>query len=121
MPGVGISIGLSRLFFLLTDYNIISANEESITDVLVISLGENYEEVIKIAAVLRENGIKAGVNVENQKINKKFKYADKINTKFIIVIGEEEIKNNVVSLKNMQTGEQQTLSLEKTIEFIKQG
>ena len=118
MPGVGISIGLSRLFFVLTDSKIISADNESIADVLVISMDNNYEECAKIASTLRENGIKAQVDFESKKIAKKFKYADKLNVKYVIVIGENEIKNNVVTLKNMETGKQDTLKLEEILKIF---
>ena len=119
MPGVGISIGLTRLFFLLMDNNIISAENESIADVLVISMGEEFEQVAKVATVLRENGISTLTNIEEQKIVKKFKSADKLNVPFVVILGEEEIKNNEITLKNMQTGDQETLSLEKAINVIK--
>ena len=118
MPGVGISIGLSRLFFQLTDNNIISAENQSIADVLVISMDNNYEECAKIASTLRENGIKVQVDFENKKIAKKFKYADKLNVKYVIVMGEDEIKNNVVTLKNMVTGEQNTTTLENSVKIF---
>ena len=119
MPGVGISIGLSRLFFQLTDNNIISTENQSISDVLVLSMDNNYAECTKTASILRENGLNVQVDFENKKIAKKFKYADKLNVKYVIVIGEEEVKNNVVTLKNMLTGEQNTLEIEKAIEIIK--
>ena len=119
MPGVGISIGLSRLFFQLIDNKIISAQNETISKVLIISMTDNYEMCVKIASKLREEGINTQINIESQKIGKKFKYANNLNVPFVIIIGEDEIKNNVVTLKNMITGEQQTLSLEEAIEKIK--
>ena len=119
MPGVGISIGLTRLFFQLMDNNIISAEGESISDVLVISMTDNYDMCVNTASKLRENGINVQVNLENQKIAKKFKYANNLNVKYVIIIGEDEIKNNVVALKNMETGEQKTLKLEEAINIIK--
>ncbi len=119
MPGVGISIGLSRLFFQLTDSNIISANGQSISDVLVISMTEDYEKCAEIARILRESELNVQVNLENQKLGKKFKIADKLNVKFVIIIGEDEIKNDVVSLKNMITGEQTTMKIEEAIIAIK--
>lgn len=119
MPGVGISIGLTRLFFQLMDNNIISAEGQSISDALVISMTDNYDTCVEVAAKLRENGINVQVNLENQKIAKKFKYANNLNVKYVIIIGEDEIKNNVVALKNMETGEQQTLKLEEAISLIK--
>lgn len=118
MPGVGISIGLSRLFFQLTDSDIISVENQSIADVLVISMDNNYEKCAQIASTLRQNGLKVQVDFENKKIAKKFKYADKLNINYVIVIGEDEIKNNVVTIKNMITGEQNTVTLEESIKII---
>ena len=118
MPGVGISIGLSRLFFQLTDSNIISVDKQSIADVLVISMDNNYEKCAQIASNLRQNGLKVQVDFEDKKIAKKFKYADKLNINYVIVIGEDEIKNNVVTIKNMITGEQNTVTLEESIKII---
>ena len=118
MPGVGISIGLSRLFFQLTDSNIISVDKQSIADVLVISMDNNYEKCAQIASNLRQNGLKVQVDFEDKKIAKKFKYADKLNINYVIVIGEDEIKNNVVTIKNMSTGEQNTVTLEESIKII---
>ena len=119
MPGVGISIGLSRLFFQLTDNKIISAENESIIDVLIISMTDNYEMCADIAKKLRQNEINVEINVEEQKIGKKFKYANNINAKYVIIIGEDEIKNNLITLKDMTSGEQITTSLEEVIEIIK--
>jgi len=121
MPGVGVSIGLSRLFFQLTDNGIISAENESMADVLVISMNNEYEYCTKIAAELRKAEIKTQINVEEQKLAKKFKYANKLNVKYVIVLGEDEIKNNSITLKNMITGEQKNLSLEESIQVIKGG
>lgn len=118
MPGVGISIGLSRLFFQLMDNNIISAENESISKALVISMTDDYSYCAKVASKLRENDIKVQVNFEEQKIGKKFKYADNIKVEYAIIIGEDEVANNTVSLKNMKTGEQQTISVEDAIKIL---
>ncbi len=119
MPGVGISIGLSRLFFQLMDNNIISADNQKIADVLVVSMTDDYAMCADVARKLREENINVAINMEDQKIGKKFKYADNLNVKFVIIIGEDEINNNVVTVKDMLAGEQQTLSLESAIKLIK--
>ncbi len=119
MPGVGISIGLSRLFFQLTDNNIISAENQAISDVLIISMADSYDRCIEIASEMRAKGLNVQINIEEQKLGKKFKYADNLNVKYVAIIGEDEIKNNVVTLKNMITGEQETVQLSKAIEIIK--
>lgn len=121
MPGVGISIGLSRLFYQLIENNIISAEGQTISDALIISMTEDYDMCAKVATKLRENNIKVQVNLENQKIGKKFKYANNLNVKFVIIIGEDEIKNNMITLKNMITGEQSTISFEEAMKIIKEG
>ena len=118
MPGVGISIGLSRLFFQLIDNNIISAENETISDVLIISMTDNYDMCAEVATKLRDSGLNVQINIEEQKIGKKFKYADNLNVKYVIIIGEDEIENNVVTLKDMETGEQQTLRLEDAVKII---
>lgn len=120
MPGVGISIGLSRLFFQLIDNNIISAKNESISNVLIISMTDKYEMCAELATKLRENELNVQINIENQKVGKKFKSADNLNVKYVIIIGEDEIENNVITLKNMITGEQNTLKIDEAIKKIKE-
>lgn len=119
MPGVGISIGLSRLFFQLVDNEIISASKEAGFDVLIVSMTDEYEACAEIATKLRKSDIRVQINIEEQKLGKKFKTANHLNVKYVIVIGEDEVKNNVVALKNMLTGEQQTVTIEEAIEVIK--
>lgn len=119
MPGVGISIGLSRLFFQLMDNEIITAKDQSISDVLIISMTDDYDMCASVATKLRENNLNVQINIEDQKIGKKFKYANNINVKYVIIIGEDEIKNNVVTVKNMETGNQETVKIEEAIEIIK--
>ena len=119
LPGVGISIGLSRLFFQLTYNNIIKANKKATADVLVISMVEDMTTAAKTATVLRQNGINAQIYLEKAKIKNQFKYANKLEIPFVIVIGEDEVKNNTVSLKNMITGEQEAINIEKVIEKVK--
>ena len=119
LPGVGISIGLTRLFYKLNELQAIKEKQNSISKVLVVSMVEDKSKAIEIANTLRNNNISTEVYLENKKIKAKFKYADKLAIPFVIVIGEDEIQNNVVTLKNMQTGEQETTTLEETIEKLK--
>ena len=119
MPGVGISIGLSRLFSQLMDNNIISADNESISKVIVLSMTEDYGYCAKVASILRENGVKVQVNFEEQKLGKKFKYADNIKVEYVIIIGDDEVQNNKISLKNMKTGEQQIIDIEEALKLLK--
>lgn len=119
MPGVGISIGLTRLFFQLTDNKIIEAGNRSISKVMIVSMVDDFSKSIEIATKLRENGINTQIYTDNAKIKKQFNYANRLGIPYVIIIGEDEINNNVVSLKNMESGEQETVSVEKAIEIIK--
>lgn len=119
LPGVGISIGLTRLFYKLNELNALKEEQNSIAKVLVISMVEDNSKALEIATILRNKNINAEVYLENKKIKAKFKYADKLAIPYVIVIGEDEIANNNVTLKNMQTGEQETLKIEDVIGKIK--
>lgn len=119
LPGVGISIGLTRFFDQVYDLGLIKADKKSISEVLVVSMSEDLEYATKVANELRQNGINTQMYLENKKIKAKFKYADKLQVPYTIVLGEDEEKNNTVTLKDMQTGEQQQISLEEVIKIIK--
>lgn len=119
LPGVGMSIGLTRLFFILNDMNLIKVQRKSISKVLVVSMVSDLSQAIETANKLREAGINTEVYFDDKKIKAKFKYADKLKIPYVIVIGEEEIKNNVVTLKNMETGKQDTIKIEDVIKIIK--
>ena len=119
MPGVGVSIGLTRLFSKLSELNILKEKDESISKVLVVSMTDDISRALEVATKIREEGINTDVYLENKKIKAKFKYADKLKIPYVAVIGEEEEKNGTVSLKNMETGEQEEMSIEKMIEVLK--
>ena len=119
LPGVGVSIGLTRLFYKLNELQAIKEDKKSIAKVLVVSMVEDKSKAVEIGAILRKENIETEVYLEDKKIKAKFKYADKLLIPYVIVIGEEEIENNTVTLKNMQTGEQETTSLKDAIIKIK--
>lgn len=116
LPGVGISIGLSRLFYQLSRAKIISAEDKSLIDLLIIPMDEYLEEGIKLLAKLREKNVRASVYTEDAKFGKKFKYADQLKVPYVLVLGENEVKTEKYSLKNMETGDQEEVNLEKIIE-----
>ena len=118
LPGVGVSIGLTRLFYKLNELNAIETSQKSIAKVLVAPMTEDVTKAVEIGAKLRNAGINTEVYIENKKIKAKFKYADRLQIPYVITIGEDEIQNNTVSLKNMQTGEQQVLSIEDAIKIL---
>lgn len=119
LPGVGISIGLTRLFYQLNEANLIKANKKSIADLLVISMDDDINEALKVSSEIRNAGISTEVYVEDKKPKAKMKYADKIGIPYILIIGEEERESKVYTLKNMETGEQEKLSLDDIISKLK--
>lgn len=120
LPGVGVSIGLTRLFYKLNELGLIKSTKKSISEVIIIPMIENLEEPIKLATELRNLGINTEIYSNNKKLKAKMKYADKLQIPYVIVIGEDEIKANKIKLKNMQTGNEQEIELDakKIIEKI---
>ena len=111
LPGVGISIGLTRLFYQLNEIKLLKAQKKSISDILVISMTENFEYVSKVASKLRDEGKNVQVYYEDKKVKAKFKYADKLEIPYTVVIGDDEVQSNSYSVKNMITGEQESYKL----------
>ena len=107
LPGVGISIGLTRLFFVLEDQGYLNNNLNTApADVLVLPMMEDQGPAIALATNLRQSGIRVQVYTEQKKFKQKMNYADKLEVPYVIFLGEDEIKQNKVSLKDMRTGEQ---------------
>lgn len=119
LPGVGMSIGLTRLFYQLTEAKIIEAEEKSLTKVLVIPMDGFMDYGVKAVNKLRSEGIFSQIYLESGKIGKTFNYADKLNIPYVIVIGQEEAGNNTYSFRNMGTGEQESLTIDEIIKFFK--
>ena len=121
LPGVGISIGLTRLFFVLDDKNYL--NEEMNTapaDVLVLPMTDDMSYAISAAMELRGQGIRTQIYCEKKKFKAKMNYADKIGVPFVMFIGEDEINSGTVSVKDMETGLQQTVTAFEAVETIKE-
>ena len=113
LPGVGISIGLTRLFYVLGEQGLLS--DECVSapcDVLVLPMTEDLSYAISTAAALRSSGIRTQLYSEKKKFKAKMSYADKLKVPYVIFVGEDEIAEGVVSLKDMTTGEQRKLSVE---------
>ena len=119
LPGVGISIGLSRLFYQLREKNIIETEKKSMVDVLIIPMEGYVEESISLVRDLREVGVAAGIYTEGGKMGKKFKHADDLNIPYVAVIGENEVEKLLYTLKNMKTGEQNLYEFNALVEEIK--
>ena len=110
LPGVGISIGLSRLFYVLEEQGYL--NDSLITapaDALILPMTDDLAPAIALATRLRAAGIRTQLYTEQKKFKQKMSYADKLGVPYILLLGEDEITQGKVSLKNMATGEQQLL------------
>ncbi|MCG1012211.1 histidine--tRNA ligase [Tepidanaerobacter sp. GT38] len=121
LPGVGVSIGLTRLFYQLKEAGLLESDTPStLTKVLVVPMDATCNEYsIKVANTLRESGIISEVYFEEVKVGKKLNYANKLDIPYVVLIGEDEIQRQMVSLKNMKTGYQETLAIDEAIKSVK--
>ncbi len=122
LPGVGISIGLTRLFFVLEDQGYL--NDELNTapaDVLILPMTEDLAPAIALATQLRSAGIRTQIHAEQKKFKQKIGYADKLSIPYAIFLGEDEINAGVAAVKDMKTGEQVKLTADEAIAHIKAG
>lgn len=105
LPGVGISIGMTRLFFILKEIGFIdNYNLESSLDYLIMPIGDTINYCAKIMKKLEKKGYGASIYFEDDTLKKKMNYADKIGVKYVILVGEDEVKRNEVKIKNMESG-----------------
>ena len=111
LPGVGISIGLTRLFYKLNELGLIKAEKASMSDVLVIPMVEDLSKPIILANSLREKNINTEIYLNDKKLKAKLKYADKLQIPYVIIVGEDEINSGVISVKNMITGEEKKANI----------
>ena len=117
LPGVGISIGLTRLFYVLDEMKYIKGGF-SPCQVLVLPMGDNLSKAIGFAGAIRDRGIKAQLYCEEKKFKAKMAYADKIKVPFTAIIGDEEAEKGMVSLKDMASGQQEMLSYDQAVERL---
>ena len=116
IPAFGFASGVERIMMLLEEY------PKKSTDVYLAWLGENtLEKAMEITALLRENNIKVSVDYHSKGMKSHMKKADKLNTKYCIILGEDELAKNVVILKNFETREQEEISMENIVRAIKGG
>ncbi len=119
LPGVGISIGLTRLFYVLGEQGLLS--DEIVTapcDALVLPMTEELGFAVSAATALRRAGVRTQLYAEKKKFKAKMSYADKIGVPFAVFIGEDEVKEGLLSVKDMQTGEQVKLSPDEAAKRI---
>ena len=113
LPGVGMSIGLTRLFYQLKEIGLVDKKEENLTEILIIPMSEEENfYAIDILNILHDKGKSADIYLEGGKLKKKFSYADKIGVKYAYIIGGEERENKTITVRNMKTGEQESIDFD---------
>ena len=113
LTGIGISIGLSRLFYKLLEAGVIRPSQQSLASVIVLPLDDTaVPRALEVASHLRALGTATIVHTEPGAMKKKFRYADRMGCRYVVVIGENELATGVLSIKDMQTGETTEGSLE---------
>lgn len=122
LPGVGISIGLTRLFFILQDKGYLNQDPPAApADVLILPMTQDVGAAIALATRLRDAGVRVQLHCEKKKFKAKIAYADKLAIPYVIFMGEDEIQNNVIALKELATGEQTNTGFEQALARIREG
>lgn len=112
LPGVGISIGVTRLFYVLNEQALLDKTSPAApADAIVISMTGDMGYAAQCATALRAAGVKTQLYCEDKKFKQKLSYASKLSSPFALIIGEDEEKANVVSLKDMRSGAQETVDI----------
>ena len=119
LPGIGISIGLTRLFSQLRSENIISDDRKSLTDVLFIPMDKNHIEfVLESAATMRASGLNVDVYCLDKGMKPKMKFANRSGIPYVALVGDSEAEAGKIMLKDMTTGEQELLTAAEAAEKI---
>ncbi len=118
VSGVGISFGLDRIYMVMEELGLFPASLEQTLEVLCLNFGEQESRAaLKLVMQLRDSGVRADLYPDSAKVAKQFKYADRRQVPYVILIGDEELRQGRFTAKDMKTGEQQTYSLEAWEEF----
>ncbi|MEA4948814.1 MAG: histidine--tRNA ligase [Petrimonas sp.] len=119
VSGVGISFGADRIYDVLNQLNLFPKNSTHATDVLFVNFGDEEEShILPILSQLRGNGVCAEIYPEAAKMKKQMSYADSNNIPFVALVGENEIKEGKVTLKDMKSGEQVSVSVDELVQKL---
>ena len=118
LPGVGMSIGLTRLFYQLQELNLVKGQQTNF-DCIIIPMKGYEKNAVKLMNDLRSSSVRCMSYLEDDKLKKKFNYADKLSVKYVIIIGQDEVEQNKFTLRNMENGNQELLELNQVIEKLK--
>ena len=127
LPGVGISIGLTRLFFVLQDQGLLNPQARTASaDVLILPMTEDLSHAISFATALRQAGVRAQLHCEKKKFKQKLSYADKLSIPYAAFLGEDEIAAGTVTVKDLRMAQdageskQVTLPVDQAVELLRQ-
>ena len=121
LPGVGISIGLTRLFYVLQEQGLLNEDLPAApADVLILPMTGDLSPAIAFATACRGAGVRSQLYTEPKKFKAKMNYADKLGVPFVAFLGEDEVENGVVSLKDMISGEQEKVALATAPEWLRE-
>ena len=122
LPGVGISIGLTRLFYVLGEQGLLNPDLPTApADVLILPMTAELSHAVTLATRLRAAGVRTQLYTEQKKFKAKMSYADKLGVPYVVFLGDDEIAGNVVACKDMTSGEQTTLPFAETLALIQTG
>jgi histidyl-tRNA synthetase len=122
LPGVGISIGLTRLFYVLGEQGMLNPQLPTApADVLILPMTAELTPAIQLATRLRAAGVRTQLYTEQKKFKAKMNYADKIGVPYVVFLGDDEVSAGVVACKDMTSGEQTTLPFDETLQRIREG
>jgi histidyl-tRNA synthetase len=122
LPGVGISIGLTRLFYVLGEQGMLNPQLPTApADVLILPMTAELTPAIQLATRLRAAGVRTQLYTEQKKFKAKMNYADKIGVPYVVFLGDDEVSAGVVACKDMVSGEQTTLPFDETLQRIREG
>ena len=122
LPGVGISIGLTRLFYVLGEQGILNPSLPTApADVLILPMTQNLTPAIQLATRLRGAGVRTQLYTEQKKFKAKMNYADKLGVPYVVFLGDDEIAAGLVACKDMTSGEQTKLPFDATLSRIQEG
>lgn len=119
LPGVGISIGLTRLFHQLQEIGIIQSSKKTVSDLLIVPLSaEQTVFALQVAQKIRESGLNVDVLLEDMSMKNRFKYADRKGVEYVVVIGEEEAVSGQLTLQNMHSGQKEKLLVDEIASIV---
>ena len=122
LPGVGISIGLTRLFYVLQEQGMLNeALNSAPADALILPMTGDLGPAAALATQLRQAGVRTQLYTEQKKFKQKMTYADRIGVPYVLFLGDDEIAQGTVSVKDMATGEQVALPAAEAAEYLQKG